>query len=214
MPFPNGATPRGSRGRGSRARQSAGCCPQDLVPLVPSHPPPLTPRLPCLTPVPALSGHPVSPRLLGHTRRAPASRPAPLQRPPPGAPSAQTSTWLHPHCRPPSAPAAPPCSPPWCPAGSRPPLETGRVMCPALPTELGVKLALARGPRQSSARLLALPRFAFSPRDTCTVFLPACPHRRAQGCAPRDSPLRSELLTDRALSVPDGRRPGGRTASA
>lgn len=157
---------------------------------------------------------PQSPLLLGHTRRAPASRPAPLQRPPPGAPSAQTSTWLRPHRRPPSAPAAPPCSPPWCPAGSRPPLETGRVMCPALPTELGVKLALARGPRQSSARLLALPRFAFSPRDTCTVFLPACPHRRAQGCAPRDSPLRSELLTDRALSVPDGRRPGGRTASA
>lgn len=206
MPFPNEATPRGSRGRGSRARQSAGCCPQDLVPLAPSHPPPPTPRLPRLTPV--------SPLLLGHTRRAPASRPAPLQRPPPGAPSAQTSTWLRPHRRPPSAPAAPPCSPPWCPAGSRPPLETGRVTCPALPTELGVKLALARGPRQSSARLLALPRFAFSPRDTCTVFLPACPHRRAQGCAPRDSPLRSELLTDRALSVPDGRRPGGRTANA
>lgn len=157
---------------------------------------------------------PQSPLLLGHTRRAPASRPAPLQRPPPGAPSAQTSTWLRPHRRPPSAPAAPPCSPPWCPARSRPPLETGRVTCPALPTELGVKLALARGPRQSSARLLALPRFAFSPRDTCTVFLPTCPHRRAQGCAPRDSPLRSELLTDRALSVPDGRRPGGRTANA
>lgn len=96
---------------------------------------------------------PQSPLLLGHTRRAPASRPAPLQRPPPGAPSAQTSTWLRPHRRPPSAPAAPPCSPPWCPAGSRPPLETGRVTCPALPTELGVNSpwleALGRAPRGS-----------------------------------------------------------------